>query len=174
MYLFFYLIEKEWVNLFSQIFLSISFIQTTVKKIIIVRWWPGIDGPPRPIALPETLGWATAGGLDIQPASGVGTGPGVGWKGYKNKVKLFQINTPKWSKLADKKSNTNGQIQTPCAPKGGKPPALGSGPSNGLFAGDGARAPFGCPHEWSTNKVLISGFGLGFLQSWCCQFKLHI
>jgi hypothetical protein len=36
---------------------------------------------------------------------------------------------------------------TPWAPNGGKPPGLGIDPSNGLFAGDGARAPFGCPHE---------------------------
>ena len=35
------------------------------------------------------------------------------------------------------------KIQTPCAPKGGKPPALGNGPRSGLLAGDGARAPFG-------------------------------
>lgn len=47
-------------------------------------------------------------------------------------------------------------------PKGGKPPACGNDPSSGVLAGDGARAPFGCPHEWSTNKVLISGLGLGF------------
>jgi hypothetical protein len=60
---------------------------------------------------------------------------------------------------------------TPWAPSG-KPPGFGIDPSNGLFAGDGARAPFGCPQEWSTKRVLISGLGLGFLQSWCCQFKL--
>lgn len=34
---------------------------------------------------------------------------------------------------------------TPCAPRLGKPPAFGKDPSSGLFAGDGARAPFGCP-----------------------------
>lgn len=35
---------------------------------------------------------------------------------------------------------------TTCAPKGGKPPGFGTAPpSRGLFAGDGARAPFGCP-----------------------------
>lgn len=39
---------------------------------------PGIDGPPSPIAPPETAGWATVGGLDIQPARGVGTGAAVG------------------------------------------------------------------------------------------------
>ena len=32
---------------------------------------------------------------------------------------------------------------TPWAPIGGKPPGLGIDPSSGLFAGDGARAPFG-------------------------------
>lgn len=54
---------------------------------------------------------------------------------------------------------------TPCAPRGGKPPALGKDPSSGLFAGDGARAPFGCAHVWSTKSVFISGLGLGFLHS---------
>ena len=58
-------------------------------------------------------------------------------------------------------------------PRGGKPPAFGTDPSKGLPAGEGARAPFACPQEWSTKRVLMSGFGLGFLQSWCCQFKLQ-
>ena len=62
---------------------------------------------------------------------------------------------------------------TPCAPKGGKAAAFGTDPIKGLVTGDGALAPLGCPQLWSTNKVLMSGFGLGFLQSWCCQFKLH-
>lgn len=44
---------------------------------IIYKEKPGIDGPPRPIAPPETAGWATVGGLDIQPARGVGTGAAV-------------------------------------------------------------------------------------------------
>lgn len=39
------------------------------------------------------------------------------------------------------------QEPTPCAPSGGNPPAFGKDPSNGLLAGEGARAPFGCPHE---------------------------
>jgi len=66
------------------------------------------------------------------------------------------------------------QEPTPCAPSGGNPPAFGKDPSNGLLAGEGARAPFGCPHEWSTKSVFISGFGRGFLQSWCCQFRLQL
>jgi hypothetical protein len=36
---------------------------------------------------------------------------------------------------------------TPWAPGWGKPPGFGIDPSNGLFAGDGARAPFGSPQE---------------------------
>ena len=36
---------------------------------------------------------------------------------------------------------------TPWAANWGKPPGLGIDPSSGLFAGDGARAPFGCPQE---------------------------
>ena len=65
------------------------------------------------------------------------------------------------------------QIQlTPWAPIGGKAPAFGIGPTRGLFVG-GGRDPlaFGV-HEWSINSVLISGFGRGFLQSWCCQLRL--
>lgn len=46
-------------------------IQIEYKEI------PGIEGPPRPIAPPETAGWAIVGGLDIQPARGVGTGAAV-------------------------------------------------------------------------------------------------
>lgn len=41
------------------------------------------------------------------------------------------------------RSRANCKVQTPCAPKGGKPPAFGNDPRSGLFAGDGARAPFG-------------------------------
>jgi len=54
---------------------------------------PGIDGPPtpRPIAPPpETEGCATGVGFDIQPASGIGTGAGVGWKGYTHEEKTVQ------------------------------------------------------------------------------------
>jgi hypothetical protein len=48
---------------------------------------PGIDGAPRPIAPPpETAACATGVGFDIQPASCVGTGAGVGWKGCKHKA----------------------------------------------------------------------------------------
>lgn len=37
---------------------------------------------------------------------------------------------------------------TKCEPNGGKPPGFGTAPpSSGLFTGEGARAPFGCPHE---------------------------
>jgi len=44
---------------------------------------PEIDGAPRPMAPPpETAGWVTVGGLDIQPARGAGTGAGVGWNGW--------------------------------------------------------------------------------------------
>ena len=53
------------------------------------NWWiiPGIDGAPRPIAPPpETAACATVVGFDIQPARGVGTGAGVGWKGCKQEV----------------------------------------------------------------------------------------
>lgn len=40
------------------------------------------------------------------------------------------------------------KIPTPCTPRGGKPPAaFGTDPISGLPAGEGARAPFGCPHE---------------------------
>lgn len=60
---------------------------------------------------------------------------------------------------------------TPGPPIDGNPPTLGMEPIRGL--GDGARAPLGCPQLWSTNRVFISGLGLGFLQSWCCQFKLQ-
>ena len=42
----------------------------------------------------------------------------------------------------------------------------------GIEADCGVREPFGGLQVWSMNKVLISGLGLGFLQSWCCQFKL--
>ena len=49
------------------------------KKMNVV---PGIDGAPRPIAPPETAGCATADGIAMQPARGVGTGAGEGWKGY--------------------------------------------------------------------------------------------
>ena len=46
---------------------------------------PGIDGAPSPIGPPETAGWVTVEGLDIQ--SGEGTGAGVGWKGWTHKFK---------------------------------------------------------------------------------------
>lgn len=39
---------------------------------------PGFVGAFSPIAPPETAGWVTAEGLDIQPARGVGTGAGAG------------------------------------------------------------------------------------------------
>lgn len=56
---------------------------------------------------------------------------------------------------------------------GGKAPALGIGPTRGLLVGGGGLAPFVVGvHEWSVKRVLMSGFGRGFLQSWCCQFKL--
>jgi hypothetical protein len=42
-------------------------------------------------------------------------------------------------------------------------PAFGTAAS-GTDTGD-ARAPLGGVHVWSVNKVLISGFGRGFLQS---------
>ena len=40
--------------------------------------------------------------------------------------------------------------------------------------GDEALVPFGYPPAWSTNRVFISGSTFGFLQSWCCQFKLWL
>lgn len=36
---------------------------------------------PSPIAAPETAGWVRVDGFDIQPARGVGIGPGAGWNG---------------------------------------------------------------------------------------------
>ena len=63
-------------------------------------------------------------------------------------------------------------LLTPWALRGGNPPALGTVPISGLVTGDGALAPFGCPQVWSTNRVFMSGLAFGFLQSWCCQFKL--
>ena len=39
---------------------------------------PGIDGAPSPMGPPETTGCVTVAGLDIHPASGAGTGAGVG------------------------------------------------------------------------------------------------
>lgn len=64
------------------------------------------------------------------------------------------------------------QTLTPGPPIGGNP-TLGIGPINGLVIGDGARALFPCPQLWSTKRVFISGLDFGFLQSWCCQFKLQ-
>lgn len=64
-------------------------------------------------------------------------------------------------------------VLTLWAPMGGKAPALGIGPTRGLLVGGGGLAPFVVGlHEWSVKRVLMSGFGRGFLQSWCCQFKL--
>lgn len=40
-----------------------------------------------------------------------------------------------------------GWMERGSAPRGGKPPVFGKDPNKGLFAGDGARAPFGCPQE---------------------------
>ena len=54
------------------------------QQLKSLRIIPGIDGAPRPIAPPpETAACATVVGFDIQPARGVGTGAGVGWKGCK-------------------------------------------------------------------------------------------
>lgn len=50
----------------------------------------GIEGPPSPMALPEIAGWDTAGGLDIQPARGVGTWACVGWNGFKKNTLISQ------------------------------------------------------------------------------------
>lgn len=55
----------------------------------------------------------------------------------------------------------------------GYPLTPGSEAIIGLVTGDGARAPFDCTQLWSTKRVFISGLGFGFLQSWCCQFKLQ-
>lgn len=33
--------------------------------------------------------------------------------------------------------------------------------------------PFVGEQEWLMNKVLMFGFGIGFLHNWCCQFTLH-
>jgi hypothetical protein len=65
-------------------------------------------------------------------------------------------------------------IHTAWAPIGGNPADLGIGPTIGPLAGGGALAPLvGAAQEWSVKSVLMSGFGLGFLQSWCCQLRLH-
>lgn len=53
-----------------------------------------------------------------------------------------------------------------------KAAGLATAAARGTGTGVGARAPFDGAHVWSVNKVLMSGLGLGFLQSWCCQFKL--
>ena len=57
------------------------------------------------------------------------------------------------------------KILTPCAASWGNDLGFWIGPMNALATGDGARAPFGWPQEWSTKRVLISRFGLGFLHS---------
>lgn len=83
-----------------------------------------------------------------------------------NKYNIFQPEITKKKKKFP-------QRLTEGPPIGGNPPTLGIEPINGLVTGDGARAPFGWPQLWSTKRVFISGLGFGFLQSWCCQFKLQ-
>ena len=51
---------------------------TDSKMKSVLRMIPGIDGPPSPMGPPETAGCVTVEGLDIHPASGAGTGAGVG------------------------------------------------------------------------------------------------
>jgi hypothetical protein len=65
---------------------------------------------------------------------------------------------------------------TPWAPIGGNAPALGIGPTRGVFEGGGGWAPLAVVgvQEWSINRVLMSGFERGFLQSWCCQLRLKV
>lgn len=67
-----------------------------------------MDGLPRPIAPPETAGWVTVGGLDIQPARGVGTGAGVGWKGWMHKLRMMRIH----AKTEKQKTAMEGSLMT--------------------------------------------------------------
>lgn len=43
---------------------------------------PGTGGAPSPIGAPETVGWVTEDGFDIQPARGVAIAAGAGWNGW--------------------------------------------------------------------------------------------
>lgn len=131
-------------------------------------------------------GWGTGEGFAIHPAREVGRGDGAGWNGFKSAYPKSDIQKLKYksTKLDIQKLEVlTNQIQiasdnsmlvklTPWALRGGNPPALGTAPISGLVTGDGALAPFGCPQVWSTNRVFMSGLAFGFLQSWCCQFKL--
>ena len=77
----------------------------------------------------------------------------------KDCCKLFFLHVGRWYML------------TPWAPIGGNEPAFGIGPTRGLFVGEQDLLAVGL-QEWSVKSVFMSGFGRGFLQSWCYQFKL--
>ena len=143
------------------------------KKIHVL---PALLAALRPIGPAEADGCGIGDGFAIHPAKEVGRAAGVGWNGYKH-TKWTSIQTPEAKKqsnsLKTRKTKQFPPKLTPCALMGGKAAAFGTAPNKGLVTGDGALAPLGCPQLWSTNKVFMSGFGLGFLQSWCCQFKLH-
>lgn len=126
----------------------------------------------------EADGWATGEGFAIHPARdvGKGAGAGAGWNGLRNKTKQVKLlHILSFSCLNMRKKVYNLLSLTPWAPKGGNPAGFGKAPISELVTGDGALAPFGCdcPQEWSIKRVLMSGLGFGFLQSWCCQFKLQ-
>lgn len=126
-------------------------------------------GTVKPIG-PEEIVWCGAeDGLAIQPGRDA-KGGAAGWNGRNHSMLDKHISKNSYKTyFQNQRYNMFTQL-TPWAPIGRKPPTFGMDPIKGLIAGEEAQAPG--PQLWSQNRVFMSGFCLGLLQRWCCQFKL--
>ena len=113
-------------------------------------------------------------GVETHAFKGVWTGVDASWNGLqrtKSRKKSLQI---LWKSAKDAQKTKSTQLLTPFAHIGRKPSVFCAETISWLL---GASCVYGSVEFlqlWSTKRVLMSGFCLGFAQRECCQFKLYV